>query len=107
MGTLKHRNGEISPSLLFALWQARGSAISEYEFITTYTRNANGRVTARQSEAVYRSPQSPQDILSFQSGGRAVAFYDYELDMVRKPPPADAFGAVACVLTPKGYTQCL
>ena len=89
------------------LLQTRGSAVSEYEFITTYTRDAAGRVTARQSEAVYRSPQSPQDIMSFQAGGRAVAFYNYELDMVRRPPPSDAVGAIACVATPKGFTQCL
>ena len=56
---------------------------------------------------MYRTPQSPQDVLSFRTGGRAVAFYDYALDMRRVPPPSDAVGAAACVSTPKGYIQCL
>ena len=87
--------------------QVRGPAVAEFEFITVYTKHADGHVTARQSEAVYRPPQSPQDVLSFRAGGRAVAFYDYALDMRRVPPPSDAIGASACVSTPKGYTQCL
>ena len=87
--------------------QVRGPAVSEFEFITVYTKQADGHVTARQSEAVYRTAQSPQDVLSFRAGGRAVAFYDYDLDMRRRPPPSDAVGAAACVSTPKGYIQCV
>ncbi|KAK9812649.1 hypothetical protein WJX72_001250 [[Myrmecia] bisecta] len=78
--------------------------VTDYEIITCFTREADGHVTGRQRSAVYLQPQ---DQLYFNALGRAVALYDYDLDMRRAPAPADAVGATACVQTPKDFVQCL
>ena len=90
--------------------------VSDTESITefqTATDDGN-QVQAWQRVAVYLTPNpnSREGILWQQVGGKAVAFYDYELHMERilgrRLPPSNrsATTAVACVQTPKDFVQC-
>jgi hypothetical protein len=57
-------------------------------------------VSARQRTLLYLEPR---DQLYFSARGRAVAAYDYELQLER----VAVEGATACVETPKQVTQCI
>ena len=69
-------------------------------------------MTAWSRIAVYLTPNpnSREGILWQQTGGKAVAFFDYELEMTRiKEEFTMADGSTvqrACVLTPKDVIQC-
>lgn len=83
----------------------RAADVRDYEVITAYTLEQQGRVVAAQRVAVYLQPQ---DAAFFQAAGRAVAVYDYALTLTRVPAGADApLGAAACVATPKDVVQCV
>lgn len=69
--------------------------------MTAYTQSADAVVSARQRTAVYLEPR---DNLYFNASGRAVAVYDYDLQMRRVAAPR---GATACVQTPKDVVQCI
>ncbi len=90
-------------------WQVflgvRSVDVSDYEILNSYQYLKPGLVAARQRSALYLQPN---DQLYFQAAGRAVAIYDYEINMKRVPLPEDApRGAQACVQTPKQFAQCL
>lgn len=79
--------------------------VSDYEVMTEFVLQSDGAVTARQRTALYLEPR---DALYFEARGAAAVVYDFELELEREAPPADApRGAVACVLTPKGVSQCI
>lgn len=84
----------------------RDIKVQDYETINEYSLVAEGHVQGVQRTAIYLEPRDP---LFFQAGGRAVAVYDYSIEMRRREAPEDAraMGAVACVLTSKGVVQCL
>jgi hypothetical protein len=62
--------------------------------------------------AVYlsRNPNSREGVLWQQVGGKAVGFYDYEVDMVRQKEEFvlrdGSKQQRACVQTPKDVVQC-
>lgn len=70
------------------------------QVVTAYVLTAPGRVSARQRTLLYLEPR---DQLYFSARGRAVAAYDYELQLER----VAVEGATACVETPKQVTQCI
>lgn len=72
-----------------------------YEMLTTYELLEPGMVEARQREVYYSEG-------GWLGGkGPAVAEFRYSTTLRLLPPPPDAYGAVACVTTFKGYTQCM
>ena len=69
---------------------ATGSVVvSDTETITEYVRRGDDGAVAAQRIAVYLTPNpnSREGILWQQVGGRAVAFFDYGIEMRRAPPP--------------------
>lgn len=83
--------------------QDQGGLTSDYEFRTIYTLVSAGHVRARQREVYYGESRGALGLFSERE---PEAVFEYELDMRRAPPPPDAGNASACVLTPKGFTQC-
>jgi hypothetical protein len=86
--------------------------VSDMETITEFRKVDHDLVSAISRIAVYLipNPNSREGVLWQQVGGKAVAFYDYELEMRRNK---EAFrlndGSIqerACVLTPKDVVQC-
>jgi len=81
--------------------QEVGGLRSSYEVMTVYRLLEPSTVAVTQREVYYG--QSGW----LAGGGDAVAEYTYSSTLRRLPPPEDARGAVACVTTFKGYTQCM
>lgn len=86
--------------------------VSDTEGITEYHKNDDNHITATSRIAVYLTPNpnSREGVLWQQVGGKAVAFFDYDIQMERI---LESFtlenGAKvekACVKTPKDYMQC-
>jgi len=81
-------------------------SIAEYHLLDPNTVQAVLRI------AVYLTPNpnSREGVMWEQVGGKAVAFYDYEMDWVRNEEAVvDNHGAQvrqACVTTPNGMVQC-
>ena len=99
---------ELSRSVTLA---AGSVVVSDTESITEFRRVDNDHVRARNRIAVYLTPNpnSREGVLWQQVGGKAVAFFDYDIDMKREREPFVMDGTTidkACVETPKGYTQC-
>jgi len=99
-----------------AVTLSSGAAVAaDTETITEYrlanTNNAN-HVTATQRIACYLTPNpnSKEGVLWQSVAGKAVAFFDYELDLRRVTEPfVLSDGSVqerACVTTPKDVVQC-
>ena len=86
--------------------------VSDSETITEFRQVDDEHVTAVSRIAVYLTPNpnSREGILWQQVGGKAVAFFDYELDMTRiKESFTMKDGSTmerACVKTPKDVVQC-
>lgn len=86
--------------------------VSETESIAEFQKVTDDHVTAVSRMAVYLTPNpnSREGVMWQQVGGKAVAFYDYEIDMVRRKEElvlADGSKeARACVKTPKDVLQC-
>jgi len=88
------------------------AAVSDTETTTEYTLVNPNTITAISRIAVYLTPNpnSREGVLWQKVGGKAVAFYDYEMEMKRNEEVF--FGAdgkelkKACVLTPKDVIQC-
>ena len=74
--------------------------VSDMETITEFTRVDQDRVQAISRVAVYLTPNpnSREGVLWQQVGGKAIAFFDYEIEMKRLDEK--------CVLSPKGTRQC-
>lgn len=92
----------------------RNAIVSDTESITEFrkTSDNNNTVKAVSRIAVYLTPNpnSREGLLWQQVGGKAVAFFDYEMEMERitESTAVDGTNDVqrACVLTPKGVSQC-
>jgi len=83
----------------------RSVEVQDYEVINLYELLDKDVVRVRNRTAIYLEPR---DELYFTAAGRAVAVYDYDIIMRRRPAPLDApQGATACVTTPKAVTQCV
>jgi hypothetical protein len=86
--------------------------VSDTESITEYRKVDSNHVNAISTIAVYLTPNpnSPEGVLWQQVGGKAVAFFDYELQMTRNQEEfIDSEGRPfrrACVRTPKDFVQC-
>jgi len=90
----------------------RDAVVSDTETITEFHKESPDHVIAVSRIAVYLTPNpnSREGVLWQQTGGKAVAFYDYDLDMRRiKEEFTLAEGTKqqrACVKTPKDVVQC-
>lgn len=90
----------------------RDVVVSETETITEFTKLDSDHVSAVSRIAVYLTPNpnSREGILWQQTGGRAVALFDYEMEMERlKDDVPMTNGQVqqrACVKTPRDVIQC-
>lgn len=75
--------------------------VSDTESITEFQKIEPDKVKAVNRIAVYLTPNpnSREGVLWQEVRGKAVAFFDYELEMQRKD------GEI-CVATPKGVLQC-
>lgn len=90
-----------------------GNAIvGDTETTTEYTLLDDNTITAVSRMAVYLTPNpnSREGLLWQQVGGKAVAFYDYELELKRNlevfvgPDGREMYKA--CIMTPKDVIQC-
>ena len=87
-------------------------AVSDTETITEYTKVTDDYVVAVSRIAVYPvpNPNNREGVLWQQVGGRAVAFYDYEMDMHRMTEEFQLSDGTkvrrACVATPRDVVQC-
>jgi len=90
----------------------RDAVVADTETISEFTKVANDHVTAWSRIAVYLTPNpnSREGLLWQQTGGKAVAFFDYELDLRRIKEEFQLKDGTkmerACVLTPKDVVQC-
>lgn len=78
-----------------------GVTVSDTETLTLYELQPDGRsVKGRQRVGVYLTPNpnNKEGTLFFETGGRAVALFDYSFTMVKSGD---------CVVTPKGVEQCV
>jgi hypothetical protein len=82
--------------------------VSDSESITEYKQIDENTVSAVSRIAVYLTPNpnSREGVLWQQVGGRAVAFFDYELQMKRLLEETSPGQLLPCVRTPKDYVQC-
>ena len=84
--------------------------VSDTETITEFRlmNNDANHVKAVSRIAVYLTPNpnSREGVLWQQVGGKAVAFFDYEIDMKRKLEEVQPGVLKPCVLTPKDVIQC-
>jgi hypothetical protein len=86
--------------------------VSDTESITEYRKVDPNHVNAVSRIAVYLTPDpnSREGVQWQQVGGKAVAFFDYELQMTRNQEEfIDSNGVTfkrACVRTPKDFVQC-
>jgi hypothetical protein len=86
--------------------------VSDTETITEFrlVKGSNGnRVKAVSRIAVYLTPNpnSREGILWQDVNGKAVAFYDYEIDMRRLIKVDENGKESICVYTPYGARQCM
>lgn len=83
----------------------RDVVVADTETITEFERVSDDSVRAVSRIAVYLSPNpnSREGVLWQQVNGKAVAFFDYQLDMNRIRED----GSQACVGTPSGEKQCI
>ncbi len=91
----------VSSEFIRTVTLSRSVTVSDTETLTLYELQPDGRtVTGRQRVAVYLTPNpnNREGALYFQTGGRAVALFDYSFSMVKQGD---------CVVTPKGVEQCL
>ena len=90
----------------------RDVLVSDTETITEFQQLDDDSVRAVSRIAVYLSPNpnSKDGVLWQQTGGKAVAFFDYQLDMKRikedSTLPDGSTEPRACVITPKDVRQC-
>jgi hypothetical protein len=88
------------------------AVVSDTETITDFFRVSDDHIRAVSRMAVYLSPNpnSREGVLWQQVGGKAVGFYDYEVDMVRQKEEFvlrdGSKQQRACVQTPKDVVQC-
>lgn len=91
---------------------SRNAIASDTESITEFQQVGPNSVKATNRIAVYLTPNpnSREGILWQQVGGKAVAFFDYEVEMERILEPFVVNGNQeiqrACVQTPKDVVQC-
>jgi hypothetical protein len=117
---LDNDSGTLQPAVFCAAEQSRSvmlstrsTVVSDIETVTEFHPISSDQLQAVQRIAVYLTPNpnSREGILWQQVGGKAVAFYDYELSMQRQLEDFvnDADGSHQsrpCVTTPKGVVQC-
>ena len=90
----------------------RDVVVADTETITEFEKVSDDQVRAVSRIAVYLSPNpnSREGVLWQQTGGKAVAFFDYDLNMNRiKEDITLSDGSIeshACVTTPKDVVQC-
>ena len=90
----------------------RDAVVSDTETITEFHKQSPDHVSAVSRIAVYLTPNpnSREGVLWQQTGGKAVAFFDYDIDMSRiKEEFTMSDGTKqqrACVETPKDVIQC-
>ena len=90
----------------------RDVLVADTETITEFEQLSDGHVRGVSRIAVYLtpSPNSREGVLWQQTGGKAIAFFDYELDMNRIKEdatlPDDSTESRACVTTPQDVLQC-
>jgi hypothetical protein len=84
---------------------SRDVVVADTETITEFQRLSEDSVRGISRIAVYLSPNpnSREGVLWQQTNGKAVAFFDYELDMNR----IRQNNSQACVVTPKSETPCI
>lgn len=82
--------------------------VSDTETITEFRRINDNQVKAVSRIAVYLTPNpnSREGILWQDVNGKAVAFYDYEIDLTRLTQTTEDGEIKACVYTPNGAIQC-
>ena len=86
--------------------------VSDVEHITEFRKVDDDTVTAVSRIAVYLTPNpnSREGVLWQQVGGKAVAFFDYKLEMKRQKESFNMKDGTtmerACVKTPKDVIQC-
>ena len=91
---------------------ARDVLVADTETITEFHQLDDDNVRAVSRIAVYLTPNpnSREGVLWQQTGGKAVAFFDYKLDMKRIKEdftlPDGSTVPHACVTTPKDVRQC-
>lgn len=81
--------------------------VSDNEYITEYVQIDKDHVKAISRIAVYLTPNpnSREGVLWQQISGKAVAFFDYEMDMIRQQG-GGVDGQSFCVEDPTGVKQC-
>ena len=91
----------------------RDVVVADTETITEFEQLSADHVRAVSRISVYLSPNpnSREGVLWQQVGGKAVAFFDYELDMQRIKEGTSSSNdnqveSRACVTTPKDVIQC-
>ena len=90
----------------------RDGIVSDTEVITEFHKVSPDLVQAISRIAVYLSPNpnSREGVLWQRTGGKAVAFFDYDIEMIRQKETFSMNdGTVesrACVRTPKDVVQC-
>lgn len=80
--------------------------VTSYEMLTKFARASASVVNVRLRE-VYFNPSGGFSNMMSGGGGSVAAVYEYDITLKRLPPPQDAFGAAACVETPKQFVQCM
>lgn len=90
----------VSSEFIRTVTLSRAVTVSDTETLTLYELQPDGRVVGRQRVAVYLTPNpnNREGALYFETGGRAVALFDYSFKMSRSGD---------CVETPKGVQQCI
>jgi len=90
----------------------RDVLVSDTETITEFQKLDDDNVRAISRIAVYLSPNpnSKEGIMWQQTGGKAVAFFDYQLELKRIKEsitlPDGSTESLTCITTPKGVRQC-
>ena len=90
----------------------RDVLVSDTETITEFQQLDDDNVRAISRIAVYLSPNpnSKEGIMWQQTGGKAVAFFDYQLELKRIKEsitlPDGSTESRTCITTPKGVRQC-
>lgn len=72
--------------------------VNDYEICMGFTLKEDGVVVARQRNIVYLQPQ---DAAYFDAGGRAVGYYDYDLEMTRTALPGGITTSALISCAPK------
>lgn len=105
----RYATAERSRSVTVAV---RDVVVADTETITEFEKVSEDHVRAISRIAVYLSPNpnSREGVLWQQTGGKAIAFFDYQLEMDRIKENFTLSDGTkqsrACVLTPKDVMQC-